>query len=48
MSAIIKDIVILGCGPAGLSAAINAKIRNRDLLVLGTENCSPPCIRLRG
>ena len=42
MSAIIKDIVILGCGPAGLSAAINAKIRNRDLLVLGTENCSPP------
>lgn len=42
MSEKIKDIVILGCGPAGLSAAINARIRNRDLIVLGTERCSPP------
>ncbi len=36
------DICILGCGPAGLSAAINAKIRNKDIVVLGTEICSPP------
>ncbi len=36
------DICILGCGPAGLSAAINAKIRNKEIIVLGTEICSPP------
>lgn len=28
------DIIIIGAGPAGLSAAINAKIRNREILVL--------------
>ena len=32
---------ILG-GPAGLSAAINAMIRNKKVLVLGDEVCSPP------
>lgn len=31
------DIAIIGAGPAGLSAAINAKIRNRTTLVLGRE-----------
>ncbi|MDI9468547.1 MAG: NAD(P)/FAD-dependent oxidoreductase [Syntrophomonadaceae bacterium] len=36
------DLVILGCGPAGLSAAINAVIRNKKVLVMGTEICSPP------
>lgn len=36
------DLVILGCGPAGLSAAINAIIRNKKVLVLGDEVCSPP------
>ena len=36
------DLVILGCGPAGLSAAINAVIRNKKVLVMGTEVCSPP------
>ncbi|KUG05343.1 thioredoxin reductase [hydrocarbon metagenome] len=36
------DICILGCGPAGLSAAINAKIRNKEIIVLGIEICSPP------
>ena len=35
-------MVILGCGPAGLSAAINAVIRNKKVLVMGTEICSPP------
>lgn len=38
----IYDLVILGCGPAGLSAAINAIIRNKKVLVMGTEICSPP------
>ena len=28
------DIIIIGAGPAGLSAAINAKIRNREVLVI--------------
>ncbi len=36
------DIVVLGCGPAGLSAAINATIRNKKVIILGTEICSPP------
>ncbi|HQD91450.1 MAG TPA: NAD(P)/FAD-dependent oxidoreductase [Syntrophomonadaceae bacterium] len=38
----IFDLAILGCGPAGLSAAINAVIRNKKVLVMGTEICSPP------
>ena len=29
------DMVIIGCGPAGLSAAINAKARNKHVIVLG-------------
>ncbi len=36
------DISILGCGPAGLSAAVNAFIRNKRIIVLGMEVCSPP------
>ena len=36
------DIGIIGCGPAGLSAAVNAKNNNRDIVVLGAEICSPP------
>lgn len=36
------DIGIIGCGPAGLSAAVNAKNKNRDIVVLGSELCSPP------
>lgn len=36
------DIAVLGCGPAGLSAAINAIIRNKKVIVLGTNICSPP------
>ena len=32
----------MGCGPAGLSAAINATIRNKKVLVIGSDVCSPP------
>lgn len=34
------DIAIIGSGPAGLSAAINAKIRNKSLILFGNENLS--------
>lgn len=35
------ELAIIGCGPAGMSAALNAKIRNRDFILLGSEVCSP-------
>lgn len=38
----LYDLAILGCGPAGLSAAINAAIRNKKVIVIGAELCSPP------
>jgi thioredoxin reductase (NADPH) len=38
----LYDLAILGCGPAGLSAAVNGSIRNKRVIVLGTELCSPP------
>lgn len=34
------DIAIVGSGPAGLSAAINAKIRNKDIIIFGSKNLS--------
>ena len=34
------DIVIIGTGPAGLSAAITAKIRNKDILLIGNKALS--------
>ena len=34
------DIVIIGTGPAGLSAAIEATIRNKKVLLLGSKNGS--------
>ncbi|KLU66172.1 glucosaminate ammonia-lyase [Desulfosporosinus acididurans] len=40
----IKDhyeLAIIGCGPAGMAAALNAKIRKRDFILLGSEFCSP-------
>ncbi len=33
------DLIIVGCGPAGLSAAINAQIRNKKFLLIGGEYC---------
>jgi len=35
------ELAIVGCGPAGLSAALNAKIRKRDFILLSSEFCSP-------
>ena len=34
------DIAIVGSGPAGLSAAVNAKIRNKNIILFGNENLS--------
>nr|WP_303243994.1 NAD(P)/FAD-dependent oxidoreductase [uncultured Cellulosilyticum sp.] len=34
------DIAIIGTGPAGLSAAINAKIRNKKFIIFGNKNFS--------
>ena len=35
------DILVIGCGPAGLSAAINSTIRNKKTIIYGGEFCSP-------
>jgi thioredoxin reductase (NADPH) len=34
------DIAIIGSGPAGLSAAINAKIRNKNIIMFGSNELS--------
>ncbi|MBQ9494926.1 MAG: NAD(P)/FAD-dependent oxidoreductase [Treponema sp.] len=34
------DVMIIGTGPAGLSAAITAKIRNKKIMLLGSSNLS--------
>lgn len=34
------DIAIVGSGPAGISAAINAKIRNKKFILFGSKNLS--------
>ena len=34
------DIAIIGTGPAGLSAAINAKIRNKKFIIFGNASYS--------
>ncbi|NMM63016.1 NAD(P)/FAD-dependent oxidoreductase [Clostridium sp. P21] len=39
------DIAIVGTGPAGLSAAINAKIRNKSIIVFGNKDLSSKLIK---
>lgn len=39
------DIAIVGSGPAGLSAAINAKIRNKDIIIFGNKELSNKIIK---
>ncbi|MEE1033807.1 MAG: FAD-dependent oxidoreductase, partial [Agathobacter sp.] len=34
------DIAIIGSGPAGISAAITAKVRNKNILLLGDTSLS--------
>ena len=34
------DVAIIGTGPAGLSAAITLKIRNKNILLLGSKHGS--------
>ena len=34
------DIAIVGSGPAGLSAALNAKIRNKRFIIFGSNEIS--------
>jgi thioredoxin reductase (NADPH) len=34
------DIAIIGCGPAGLSAAVNVRARNKSLILVGPKLCS--------
>lgn len=35
------DLAIIGCGPAGLSAAVNASVRRKSVVLLGGELCTP-------
>lgn len=39
------DIAIIGTGPAGLSAAINATIRNKKVILFGNEDLSQKLIK---
>ena len=32
------DIAIIGAGPAGLSAALNSKVRNKSVIIFGTDS----------
>lgn len=39
------DIAIIGTGPAGLAAAINAKIRNKNIIVFGYKDLSSKLVK---
>ena len=39
------DIAIIGTGPAGLSAALNAKIRKKNFIIFGYDNLSNKLIK---
>ncbi|MCM8710741.1 NAD(P)/FAD-dependent oxidoreductase [Clostridium sp. SYSU_GA19001] len=39
------DIAIVGSGPAGISAAVNAKIRNKNIIIFGTKDLSTKLIK---
>ena len=39
------DIAVIGGGPAGLSAAINARVRNKTVLVVGNDYRESPLYR---
>ncbi len=39
------DVAIVGSGPAGLSAAINANVRNKSIVVFGNSNLSDKIVK---
>lgn len=39
------DIAIIGSGPAGLSAALNAKIRNKSFIMFGNKNLTNKLVK---
>jgi len=39
------DIAIIGSGPAGLEAALNSKIRNKNVIVFGSKDFSPKLLK---
>ncbi|APQ78177.1 NAD(P)/FAD-dependent oxidoreductase [Clostridium botulinum] len=39
------DIAIIGSGPTGLEAAINAKIRNKDIIIFGNKELSSKLVK---
>lgn len=39
------DIAIIGSGPAGLSAALNAKIRKKNFIIFGTKELSSKLVK---
>jgi thioredoxin reductase (NADPH) len=39
------DIAIIGTGPAGLEAAINAKIRNKNIILFGNDDLSAKLLK---
>lgn len=39
------DIAIVGCGPAGFSAALNAQIRNKKFILFGSDTCAEKTLK---
>lgn len=39
------DIGIVGTGPAGISAAITAKIRNKNIIIFGNKDLSEKMVK---
>lgn len=39
------DIAIVGSGPAGISAAINAKVRNKNIILFGSKDLSNKLVK---
>lgn len=42
------DIAIIGSGPAGISAALNAKIRNKEFILFGNQELSGKLAKAHG
>lgn len=42
------DIAIIGSGPAGISAAINAKVRNKEFILFGNQELSGKLAKAHG